>query len=53
MVEEEDFLGPEEEDLVEAARIIRLRGLEVAISYDGKGMYEDVYYYGGAFAWNG
>ena len=35
MAGEEDFLGPEEEDLVEAARRIRLGGLEMGILYDG------------------
>ena len=51
MVAEEDFLEPEEEeDLEEAARRIRLGGLEVGILYNGNGVYEDVYDYGGAFA---
>ena len=45
VVGEEGFPGPEEEDSVEAARLIRLGGLEVEISYDGKRMYEDVYEY--------
>ena len=44
-VGEEGFPGPEEEDSVEAARLIRLGGLEVGISYDGKRMYEDLYEY--------
>ena len=51
MVGEEGFLGPEEEDSVEAARLIRLGGLERGILYDGIQKTRLCITNGGVFAW--